>query len=148
MRTVTVLSSTFLAVVCLAGCAVFQGPAVGDWSGPVSASPSAGGLGALAAGFATAAIGNTPATLTLKSDGTGYLKLPTAPERPVTWKADGDRVLLFVRKEGDADKGGAILTSGRSPSPEDALIGRLSEDKKTLTFDLGPVQVAMTKPSK
>ena len=142
MRTVTALSAAFGVVFCAAGCTAFQSPAVGDWQGTMSASPGAGGLGALAIGFAAAATGNTPANLTLKNDGTGYLKLPTAPERPMTWKMDGDRVLLFVRRDA-----ASTPASGNNAS-DTALVGKLSEEKKTLTFDLGPVQFAMTKQPK
>jgi len=136
--------STVLAcltcVVLLAGCALVPSPAVGDWSGKMTASPQGGMVGALATGMTAMMGGDPSAKLTLKSDGTGYLKVMAAPESTITWKADGDRILL----SGMSDP----ATKTASPAPDEPIIGRLSDDKKTLTFDLGPVQFSLAKATK
>ncbi len=121
------LFAALAAVVLLAGCALMPPPAVGEWSGDMTAAPQGGAMGALAAGMIGAA-GGTNAELTLKADGTGYVKAMSAPERPITWKMDGDRVLI----------------SGSSQE----IIARLSDDKKTLNVDMGMVQFALTKKAK
>jgi hypothetical protein len=92
-------------------------------------------MGAMLAGAAAMAMGNSPATLTLKNDGTGYLKIPNAPERAITWKMDGERIVLSGMQD---NKTGS----------DSSIVGRLSEDKKTLTFDLGPVKFDMKKQEK
>ncbi len=129
-------SCTFL----LAGCSLMQSPAVGDWSGKMTAAPQSGVIGALATGMTAAMGGDPTANLTLKSDGTGYLKVMSAPEQVITWKADGERILLYGM--GEPPKGNA------SPAPEEPIIGKLSEDKKSLMFDLGPVQFNLARKAK
>ena len=101
-------------------------------------------MGAIAAGFVTAIAGNS-ASLSLRADGTGYVKMMSAPERLITWKADGDRVLIYGIAANNSE-------TGVSPSPDPAtqhdnnvVIARLSDDKKTLVVDAGPVQFTLTK---
>ncbi|RYG86956.1 MAG: hypothetical protein EON58_21155 [Alphaproteobacteria bacterium] len=159
MRSKSIFSLSALScALIVTGCSLIQSPVVGDWSGNMTASPQSGGIGAMIGGFATAMVGNAPAELTLKADGTGYLKIPSAPEQIITWKMDGERVLLTLpdsnnNHEATPGSSGVISGSSRtsSPSPnasEGPIIGKLSEDKKTLTFDLGPIQFAMTKQAK
>lgn len=100
-------------------------------------------MGAMISGIATATIGDAPATLDLKSNGTGYLKIPSGPEQQITWKTDGDKVLLYGMSSKEQNN-----NASPSSSSDDPIIGNLSEDKKTLTFDLGPVQFALTKKDK
>lgn len=130
---VATVSCTFLLV----GCSLMQSPAVGEWSGKMAASPQSGVMGALATGMSTAMGGDPTANLTLKSDGTGYLKVMSAPEQAITWKVDGERVLLYGMS--------APSKNTSQPASSEPIIGKLSEDKKSLMFDLGPVQFNLAK---
>lgn len=124
----------------LVGCSLMQSPAVGEWSGKMTASPQSGMIGAFATGM-TAAMGGDPvANLTLKSDGTGYLKVMATPEQAITWKVDGERILLYGMNE--PSKGNSSTASS------EPIIGMMSEDKKALLFDLGPVQFNLAKKAK
>jgi hypothetical protein len=114
-----------------------QSPAVGEWSGKMAASPQSGVLGALATGMSTAMGGEPTATLTLKNDGTGYMKVMSAPEQAITWKVDGERVLLYGMSEPPKNSA--------QPASTEPIIGKLSEDKRSLMFDLGPVQFNLAK---
>ena len=140
MIRLSALIATASCAFLLVGCSLMQSPAVGEWSGKMSASPQSGMIGAFATGMTTMMAGEPSASLTLKSDGTGYMKVITAPEQAISWKTDGDRILLYGM--GETSKGNA------SPAPEEPIIGKLSEDKKSLTFDLGPVQFDLTKKVK
>ncbi|MBC8142387.1 MAG: hypothetical protein H7Y38_13205 [Armatimonadetes bacterium] len=128
------LFAALAATVMLAGCSLMPSPAVGEWSGAMTAAPQGGAMGALAAGMLGAA-GGANAELTLKSDGTGYIKAMSAPERPITWKMDGDRVLIAG-------------TEGFQNGSKEGIVARLSEDKKTMNVDMGVVQFALTKKEK
>ncbi len=139
LRYSALLASVSCALL-LTGCSLMQSPAVGEWSGKMTAAPQSGVMGALATGMTSAMGGDPSATLTLKSDGTGYLKVMTAPERPITWKADGERILLTGMSQ---DKNQSASSSSSEP-----IVGKLSEDKKTMTFDLGPVQFSLNKTAK
>ena len=140
MMRLSALIATGSCAFVLVGCSLMPSPAVGEWSGKMSASPQSGMIGAFATGMSAMMGGDPTANLTLKSDGTGYMKVMTTPEQAITWKADGDRILLYGM--GEAEKRNA------SPAPEQPVIGRLSEDKKSLMFDLGPVQFNLAKKAK
>ncbi|MBC8134541.1 MAG: hypothetical protein H8F28_01470 [Fibrella sp.] len=140
MMRLSALVATASCAFLLVGCSLMQSPAVGDWSGKMSAAPQSGMIGAFATGMTTMMAGEPSASLTLKSDGTGYMKVMTAPEQAITWKADGDRILLYGM--GETPKGNA------SPAPDEPIIGKLSEDKKSLMFDLGPVRFNLAKKAK
>ncbi|MBC7805208.1 MAG: hypothetical protein H7145_03560 [Akkermansiaceae bacterium] len=130
---IAIASCTFTVV----GCSLVRSPAVGEWSGKMTAAPQSGMIGAFATGMTAAMGGDPSASLTLKSDGTGYMKVMTAPEQAITWKADGERILLYgMEKPSKAEA---------SPAPEEPIIGKFSEDKKSLVFDLGPVQFNLAK---
>ncbi len=126
-----------LLAVALSGCA--SNRYVGTWSGTVQASQKSGGgiLGDLAAALGQAALGGQ-ATLTLKLGGTGYLKIGSMPERAITWKADGDKVILSGASASGTETDKSTGVSGE-------LVGTLSSDGQTLTLDLGPVSVALAK---
>lgn len=126
------------ALVCpfvVTGCALMPSPAVGEWTGTMTANPQGGAIAQMGAGM-LGAMGSATADLTLKADGTGYARAMGAPERPITWKMDGDRVLIF----------GA--NAGKNANPSDAMVARLSEDKRTLLLDMGPIQVNLQKKTK
>lgn len=123
------------AITLLAGCALAPPPAVGEWTGTLTAAPQGGAMSGLATGMLTMAGGGN-VDLTLKADGTGYVKAMSAPERPITWKADGDRVLIY----------GA--SGATAAAPGEGIVARLSGDKKTLALDFGPVKSDLHKKNK
>jgi len=132
------ISASISCAVLLAGCSLAPSPAVGEWSGKMMAPPQ-GSMNQLAL-LAIGIMGDNPsARLSLKGDGTGYLKIPNAPERPVSWRMDGDRIIL-----GGADAIAATTTA----SSHGQVVGRLSDDKKTITLDLGLVQFSLAKAAK
>ena len=133
---IAIASCTFLLV----GCSLMQSPAVGDWSGKMTAAPQSGVMGALATGMTAVMGGDPTANLTLKSDGTGYMKVMTAPEQAITWKADGERILLYGMS--------APAKNNTAPASQEPIIGKLSDDKKSMMFDLGPVQFNLAKKAK
>lgn len=103
----------------LAGCARVS-PAVGTWTGSV---------------------GPQTATVTLSPDGKGFLKLPVLPEQPVNWTEENNKVTLTI---GAAAAG--TTQGGRSGSgAASALVGTLSDDKRAMTIDLGPIEIALKK---
>ena len=142
MKRIVAVVALVSCTVLVAGCSLLQSPAVGDWSGTMTAAPQGGVMGAIASGFVTATVGNT-ASLSLRADGTGYVKMMSAPEQQITWKADGDRVLIRGIRSG-AD---GVTTASPAPSvsENDAVIARLSADKKTLTVDAGPVVFTLAR---
>jgi hypothetical protein len=113
------------AMVLAAGCAR-QSPAVGEWKGQVSGG---GPLGAIAA-----QTGMGSASMSLKPDGTGFVKAGPTPERPVKWtEKDGKVVFSFA----DPNQKGA---------PENGdLVGTLADDGRTMSVDLGPLKVTFEK---
>ena len=143
MKQNSALLATLACTLIVAGCSLLQSPAVGDWSGTMTASPQGGVIGAIATGFVTAVTGNS-ASLSLRADGTGYVKMMSAPEQQITWKADGDRVLIYGIDTASNKEDATISPSPNAPK-SDAVIARFSDDKKTLTVDAGSVQFSLAK---
>jgi hypothetical protein len=76
--------------------------------------------------------------LTLNGDGTGFMKVAKGAEQPVTWKQEGPKVIVEKR---------SIEEKTKSPDSEGPYVATLSEDKKTMTFDMGNVKVVLSKSS-
>jgi hypothetical protein len=107
-------------------------PLVGNWTGKseVKGGDLAKALNGLAGGPLTG-----PSTLTLKADGTGYLKVADKAERPITWKQDGDKVVIEVKSaEREA-----------SSEPVTTWIATTSSDRRFMTIDLDDVKVKLSK---
>ena len=84
-----------------------------------------------------------PSTLSLKGDGTGFLKIAATPERPIAWTQEGNKVILRSREE---DRPKPDPAKERNEDSDDGpIVGTLSEDGKTLTLDLGLFTVALTQ---
>ncbi len=115
------------------GCAR-QSPAVGTWTG----RPVAGGLLGQALGRA-----NLEATVTLNADGTGFVKLPPAPEQPATWTEKDGKVTLTVGGTGGASPQAA--PDPAAPGSGGTVVGTLAGDGRTMRVDLGPVQLELEK---
>ena len=105
-------------------------PLAGKWTGDseVKGGDLAKALNSLAGGPLTG-----PCALTLNSDGTGYLKVADKAERPITWKQDGEKVLIDIRP---AD-------SATEPLP--SWVGTISRDGKNMTIDMEDVKVKLSK---
>lgn len=109
----------------LAGCARVS-PAVGTWTGTADAGPLPV---------------NQTATVTLSPDGRGFVKLAIIPEQPVNWTEENNKVILTI---GGAAAG--TTQGGRSGSgAASALVGTLSDDKKTMNIDLGMAKLTLKK---
>lgn len=109
-------------------------PVVGKWTGEAK----------LATGSELVKLGNQlsggqmtgASSMTLKADGKGYLKVAKAPEKPITWTQDGDKLTLTMHSS--AENG-----SDRS----DAYVGTLSHDQKEMSIDMGQIKVKLSKKS-
>jgi hypothetical protein len=134
-----------LAAMSLAGCndagsptinagspATLISPLAGKWSGKseVKGGDVAKALNSLAGGPLTG-----PSSLTLNSDGTGYFKVADKAERPITWKQDGEKLLIQARRvdEDASSEAGAVW------------VGTVSGDGKYLTIDMEEVKVRLSK---
>jgi hypothetical protein len=108
----------FLSAMLLTGCARTS-PAVGTWSLPA---------------------GGNPATLTLRPDGTGALKMAVFPEQPVSWTEQDGKVTLRI--EGAKTPGGARdPQTGRGAS----VTATLSADQKTMTLPFPTFTLTLEK---
>jgi len=81
-----------------------------------------------------------PSTLTLKPDGTGFIKVADRAERPISWKQEDDRVIMQYRRVDDS--------KSPSGSENDAWVGDLSSDRRTMTIDLDNVKVTVKHEEK
>src|SRR4051812_30927405 len=110
-------------------------PVIGTWTGKSKLVHSDG-----LAGLATALAGDQvegPSTLTLQTNGNGYLKVAKTPERAITWKQDGKKLVL-------SHVGGSAAKGEQGKGDEDA-VATLSDDDKTMTIDLGQLKVTLNK---
>src|SRR5690242_13262093 len=132
MRTVAALA--LLALMALIGCG--RGSQyVGTWSGQAKPMKDSSGVSGLAADMLASRMKGT-STLTLKSDGTGYLKIAGLPEESVSWSADGNKLILQNRAIAAGSQGGLISISNVQVQ---SLVGTLAQDGYTLNLDLGQV---------
>lgn len=125
-----------VVAVSLMGCSQTS-PLVGTWSGTPSVAQSSNPM----AGMAGAMLGmsmNGQCTLTLKADGTGFLKVPIAPERAIAWSEEDGKVILRPRDEDKAPTSQSTPASG-------STVGTLSADKQQLDLDLGILKIAFKK---
>ena|SRR5579871_4330434 len=148
MRYISLAALVPCAVLLLAGCsqpgsvsgtplAALTSPVVGTWSGQAK----------LATGNTLVKIKNAlsgdkmtgDSRLTLKADGTGFLKIAKQPERAVVWRQEGHKLILQPQEIG-AD--GTVQTSA---TDKNSYVGTLSEDGKTITLDMGEVKVSLLK---
>jgi hypothetical protein len=155
MRTVKLPSVSWLMIFCFVGALVAgcgpqtnsgsptaipislqqASPVVGTWTGKSKLAPSSG-----LAGLATALAGDQvegPSTLTLQANGNGYLKVAKTPERAITWKQDGKKLVL-------TGVGGSGPKNDANKADEPA-VATLSDDEKTMTIDLGQLTVTLSK---
>src|SRR5438552_1959311 len=75
-------------------------------------------------------------SLTLNTDGTGFLKVADQPERPISWKQEGDRVILEARGVRGSPDANTAQTGG-------PWVGQLSADRKTIVIDMEKVKVTL-----
>lgn len=136
---VLLLVVALLAAVFSAGCSTGL-PQDGPRAMPISASsisPLAGkwvGQAKLATGSDITKIKNAlsgdkmtgDSNLTLNADGTGFLKVAKHKEEPISWKQEGQKVLLTK----DADT---------------SYVGTMAEDGRSMTIDMGEVKVELTR---
>src|SRR4028119_2378003 len=110
MRLHQLIPIIWLTATIVAGCSRTS-PAAGTWSGTVQVSQPKNSTGPLgAAGFLLGMSLNGPCRLTLKPDGTGFFKMSIAPERPVLWTQEDNKVILRNRFEEQ--------TPSNQPKPE------------------------------
>ena len=109
------------ALLLIAGCG--KSPYVGRWSGrPTASGPMAALAGQLG-----------ESTLNLNEDGTGFAKVGPLPETQITWEEKGGKLILNA-------------PSGNSPNAQGSeIIATPSDDKQTLSLDVGPVKVELKK---
>lgn len=149
MKRIAAMVVVFMAGGLLAGC---QGGTGTVNAGPVSKalSPLAGkwtGKSDMKGNdldkFANSVAGGPltgPSSMQLNADGTGFLKVADQPERPISWKQEGDRVILEPRGvEGTSD---AKTTNLGGP-----WVGRLSTDRDTIVIDMEKVKVTLNRSS-
>lgn len=121
-----------LVAAAAAGCAQ-QSPLVGTWSGTAQVTlPPNNPAMALAGAMA----GPQASSLVLNPDGTGTFRVANLAERAVTWKDEGNRVVL--RDQAGAKAGGNAPASGD-------VVGTLSSDKQTLTVTLSKATATLKK---
>lgn len=113
-------------------------PLVGKWTGEAKLA-----TGNDLTKIANALSGNEmtgASRLTLNADGTGFMKVAKRPERPITWKQDGQKVIL-------AETGNAKHndTTGETSESMQSYVGTLSDDGTALTIDMGKVKVKLAK---
>ena len=132
----------FLILIAVLSCGCARtSPAVGSWLGEVKIEPpkNAGMMG-----MATMMLGqsiNGPCQLTLKPDGTGFMKISIAPEAPILWSEEDGKVI--IRKRFDTEK--TPDKKSEEKSDNGTLVGTMSEEKQALTLDLGITKVEMNK---
>ena len=73
-------------------------------------------------------------TLTLNSDGKGFLKVADKPEIPVAWKQEGQKLVIETRGSSDD-----------SNKPKNTWVGTLSDSNRALTIDMEDVTVKLSK---
>ena len=74
-------------------------------------------------------------SLKLNADGTGFMKVAKGAEKPITWKAEDRKVIIDSRSIDNSKP-----AEGSKDGP---YVGTLSEDKKTLSIDMGDVKVIL-----
>ncbi|HLJ56710.1 MAG TPA: hypothetical protein VKT77_16850 [Chthonomonadaceae bacterium] len=115
-------------------------PLVGTWTGKSKAEETQG-----LAGLAMAVAGDQlvgPCSLTLNANGNGYLKVAKTPEAAVTWRQDGNKIVL-TGATASTVAGGARAKPSASKS--DTAVATLGSDGRTMTIDMGQVTVSLTK---
>lgn len=125
-----------VAALTALGCAATS-PLVGVWSGTPKLSQSSNSMAGMAA-VMSGMLGNGECKLTLKADGTGFLKVPIAPERAIAWSEEDGKVILRPR---DEDK---TVSNAAAPGIG-STVGTLSADKQQLDLDLGILKIAFKK---
>lgn len=141
MGRITILAA--LALALLPGCSdsgqVNAGspkpgfsPVIGKWTG--KSEVKGGDLQKFANSVAGGPL-TGPSSMTLNSGGTGFLKVADRPEIPISWKEEGDRLVLQpsgVNGPSDAKAG--------SGGP---WVAKWSNDARTWTIDMEKVKVIL-----
>ncbi len=121
-------------------------PVTGTWSGEVqmkqqSNNTPLGGLGLMMGQQLKG-----PCTLTLKPDGTGFLKVSIMPERPVAWTVEDNKVLLSSRDANTSETTNNAKPAEQSGGPtQGSIVGTLAPDQQSMTLDMGIIEVALKK---
>jgi|GEM_PF-5372767 hypothetical protein len=110
------------AALLLVGCSK-KSPYVGKWSGrPTASGPMAALVGSMG-----------ESTLDLKEDGTGFAKVGPLPEQQITWEEKDGKLILHASNNGQKKEG------------DNGLVATPSEDKTTLSVDVGPAKIELKK---
>jgi hypothetical protein len=138
------LCGVILAMGILTGCSRTS-PVVGTWSGEVQMKPQSknsplGGLGMMMGQQLKG-----PCTLTLKPDGTGFLKVSITPERPIAWTVEDNKVLLNSRDANASETGNNKTTAQPGNPTQGSLVGTLTPDQQSMTLDMGIIEVLLKK---
>jgi hypothetical protein len=136
-----------VALFAMAGCSPDGAPTVSAGSPSALISPLAGkwsGKSEVKGGdlqkLLNSAAGGPltgPSTLTLSAGGTGFLKVADKPERPISWKQEGKKILVETR----------AISSDAGSQPGGQWVGTVSEDNRTMTIDMEDVKVVLSKVS-
>ena len=89
-----------------------------------------------------------PSFLTLKPDGTGFLKIaPLYPEQPVVWIHEDDKIILRSRFGSEPVHTQSLSDSSNSTKSEGfrVLVATLAADRTAMTLDAGMVQCALIR---
>src|SRR5438067_11035021 len=117
-------------------------PLIGSWTGKsdIKGSDLDKFANSIAGGPLTG-----PSSMTLNADGTGFLKVADQPERPISWKAEGDKVILQGRSIGAAH--GQDTSQTERADADGPWVGTLGVDRKSMVIDMGKVKVTLNHPS-
>ena len=137
------LLAVMLAALTLAGCnsggrvnagtaAPGFSPFVGTWTG--KSEVKGGDLQKFANSVAGGPL-TGPSSMTLNSDGTGFLKVADSPERPIAWKQEGDRLIL--------QPSGVNGPSDAKPDSGGPWVAKWSNDDRTWTIDMEKMRVIL-----
>lgn len=143
---------TALSLAMLTGCGHATSPAVGTWEGnaafkqvntPVQMADELAGNPLSGA-----------AALTVNPDGTGFIKVGSLPEMPIEWKLEGHKAIMSQR----TNLASAGSKSGAQPAhpslggidtlQQGTFVGTMAPDFKSMTVDLGPATIRLTKQSR
>ncbi len=145
MRRIAILAAALAWSWILAGCdnggdvdagavRAWFSPFVGTWTGK---SEVKGGVLAKLANSAASGPLTGPSSMTLNSSGAGFLKVADQPERPISWKQEGDRLVLQP-----SGVNGASDAKAGSGGP---WVARWSNDNRTWTIDMEKIKVTFDR---
>jgi hypothetical protein len=137
--------SAVLGMGILAGCSRTS-PVAGTWSGEVQIKPQSKNDPLATLGMLMGRQLKGPCTLTLKPDGTGFLKVSMTPERPIVWTVEDNKVLLNSRDgEAPGTTNSTKTTAQQSGPMQTSIVGTLAPDQQSMTLDMGIIEVPLKK---